>query len=268
MATQLTWALIAGNLVWQNMISETNLKEIYGTTTDLEQNCFSATSCWQGYENHKPGYIQEPYLPYIGPAYKGIVFSGINLNGGNDRIEAIDTLVDTAKTYLNDQKFRIFRQKGYGGSTFYYYVPLLSFMVNAVLNKNATFQSEDDISWEQIIEGFDYCAITNLIKCSTATPDGRSKPSNAMWQNCIPKFRIELEKIAPKVVFFFSKFLYPTMLEQQFPGFKRRVQTEKCNVSDYKSIKIVEIAHPMGRGTRKARFEEYLQAIEALKKTL
>lgn len=253
------------------MITEANLKEIYGTTTDLDRRCISAASCWHEYEQNRPEYpdLQCPYTPYIGPAYKGIVFCGINLNGGNTSTDAVTALVATAKKDLRNQKYRIFRQPGYGGSNFYYYLPLLSYMTESILERNTAFAIEDDISWAQIIEGFDYCAITNLIKCSTATSDNRSKPSDAMWKNCIPKFQREITHIKPKVIFFFSKFLYPAMLDHHFSGAKRLVAHERYSISEYQNMKIVELGHPMATGiTRKARFAEYLAAIVALKETL
>lgn len=247
-------------------IDDKDLIEIYGTITDLENKCISTNICWEDYEQYKLGYEQTPYLPYFGKKYIDVLFCGINLNEGNTDTNAIFELVEEAKLYIQDHKYKIFKQEGYGGSNFYYYVPLLSYMYKSIIFDNKTFKIEDDISWENIFEGFEFCSITNLIKCSVSSPDKRSRPSDQMYYNCIPKLKIEISKFNPKTIFFFNKFLYPNMLEHYFEGYRNIIKKDRYSISDYRGIKIIELEHPMSTAiTREFKFSNYNEAINDLK---
>jgi hypothetical protein len=63
---------------------------IYGTNTNLQEYCNSSKECWNGKESLKTTYSQVPYFPYFGQMYDGLLFAGINLNGGNESFTAID----------------------------------------------------------------------------------------------------------------------------------------------------------------------------------
>ncbi len=106
---------------------------IYGTKSDLQTACNSTEECWDGFESLRTSYPQVPYFPFFGPKYEGLLFAGINLNGGNESFTAIDELVKIAiDDYLKQSKFRIFKSDSYGGSPFYYYVPLISFLYHDI----------------------------------------------------------------------------------------------------------------------------------------
>ena len=200
--------------------SNSILKNIYGTLENLEEFCDKSKECWKGISTLKCGNHQKPYKPYLGEKFNGLIFAGINLNGGNDTLSAIENLVLKAiNQYLINGKYKIFKQQGYGGSPFYYYIPLLSFLYYSYSNFDVKFTKEGELTKEQIISGFKYCGLTNLIKCSTNSPDGRSKPSKTMYVNCINKFKNELDVINPNVLVIFTFFNYPSLLVNYFDDF-------------------------------------------------
>ena len=244
-------------------ISDKALTKIYGTLADLENECNCRNICWKDYSQYKLGYAQTPYKPYIGAKYRNILFSGINLNEGNTSLDAIDNLVNEAEKYLKDERYKIFKQEGYGGSNFYYYVPLLSFMFKSMTEDKAHFSTEEDISWPNVQEGFQYCALTNLIKCSTNTPDRRSTPSETMFQNCSTKFREELAHLPFSVLVTFSYFKYPNLISEFFQPSSIIVAEERWRLSQWRDKWILELEHPMStQVSRERKFQDYNAAMK------
>jgi hypothetical protein len=64
--------------------SDSNLKNIYGTLDNLEELCNKSNECWKEILSLKCGNHQIPYKPYLGEKFNGLMFAGINLNGGNE----------------------------------------------------------------------------------------------------------------------------------------------------------------------------------------
>tara|TARA_B100001964_G_C13860037_1_gene434059 strand:- start:61 stop:627 length:567 start_codon:yes stop_codon:yes gene_type:complete len=167
---------------------------------------------------------------------------------------------------------KIFRKPkpGYGGSPFYYYVPLLSFLYYSYskLNKkytkelNKKYTKEEAPTRKQIISGFDYCGLTNLIKCSTNSPDGRSKPSEAMDSNCIKKFKNELDVICPKVLVIFTRYNHPSLLVDYFNGFSVTSEKERYRIQKKDNLYVLELEHPVSTKIKRERkYQSYSNAI-------
>lgn len=249
-----------------NSFNESMLTNLYGTLENLEEHCDKCHECWMEIPNLKYGEHQKPYKPYFGRYYNGLMFAGINLNGGNDSIDAIDKLVHSAiKNYLVYGKYRIFKQEGYRGSPFFYYIPLLSFLFSEYSNKKIKFSEENNLTNEQIISGFNYCGITNIIKCSINSPDGRSTPSSAMYLNCVNKFKDELNKIAPDVLVIFTLFKFPSLLTDYFDGFNVISNSERSRIQKNNNFYVLELEHPLSTSvTRKQKYESYSKAIYEL----
>lgn len=204
---------------------------------------------------------QCPYRPYFGPDYRRILFAGINLNGSEGGLTAIADLVDKAKKYLGEHKYLIFKSKLYGGSPFYYYVPLLAYLYNLYYSGKPLVKNYTQITFEQVIEGFRYCALTNLIKCSVASADRRSTPSEAMYRNCINKFTQELKLIDYQVLVVFTLFRRPTLAdglgrhEMIGSGPRHRIQSIGRSY-------LLELEHPLSTRVSKAnKFSEYSGAM-------
>lgn len=254
------------------ILSESILKDIYGTLDGLEESCNKSKECWNKIPTQKCEETQKPYKPYLGEKFNGLMFAGINLNGGNNYINAIDRLVNGAKDYLKEGRYKIFKQKGYGGSSFYYYVPLLSFLYYSYSNFNRKFTKEEDLTREEKVSGFEYCGLTNLIKCSTNSTDGRSKPSKPMYENCIKKFEKELGIINPKALVIFTFFNYPSLLADKFVGFSEIPKDEsytpknmRYRVQRKKDLYVLELEHPLSTAiTRERKFQTYSDAIYKL----
>ena len=270
------------------ILSESILKDIYGTLGNLEKSCNKSKECWDkskvDWEEMSTNENQKPYKPYLGENFNGLMFAGINLNGGNNDINAIDHLVNGtenvkgagvlngAKDYLREGRYRIFKQNGYGGSSFYYYVPLLSFLYYSYSNFNRKFTKEEDLTREEKVSGFEYCGLTNLIKCSTNSSDGRSKPSKPMYDNCIKKFEKELGIINPKALVIFTFFNYPSLLADKFVGFSEIPKDEsytpkkmRYRVQRKKDLYVLELEHPLSTAiTRERKFQTYSDAIYKL----
>ncbi|MBU1298017.1 MAG: hypothetical protein KJ963_04475 [Bacteroidetes bacterium] len=241
------------------------LSSIYGTIDNLEEKCISSKQCWEHFSQFKLKDSQYTYLPYVGAEYKNILFCGINLNGGNNELNAINILVDGAINDLKNKKYKIFKQKGYGGSSFYYYVPLISFLFKKYFIDNVQFHNETNISWEEKIEGYKYCALTNIVKCSVNSNDKRSTPNNKMLLNCIPKFIEELKYFEYKVLFFFTYFKYPTLTDTYFSHFKVIKNSDRYRIKSCEGKWIVELEHPLStRITRIKKFNEYKSAVYEL----
>lgn len=240
-----------------------DLKRIYGTLKDLEEQCDKSSECWSGILELKYGVHQKPYKPYRGDSYNGLMFAGINLNGGNDSNDAIDILVQEAiDNYLIYGKYLIFKQEGYRGSPFYDYIPLISFLYKEYFNKGVKFDSEDKLTNKQIISGFNFCGLTNLIKCSINSPDGRSTPSGSMYINCIKKFKEELAETKIDVFVIFTLFKYPSLIAEYFDGFNIISERERSRIQKKDDFYIVELEHPLSTMvTRKQKFESYSNAI-------
>jgi hypothetical protein len=235
---------------------------IYGTNTNLQEYCNSSKECWNGKESLKTTYSQVPYFPYFGQMYDGLLFAGINLNGGNESFTAIDELVEIAiYDYLKHGKYKIFKSDHYGGSPFYYYVPLISYLYHEYLAGKSFIKNEDDISFEQIICGYQYCGLTNVIKCSTKSDDRRSKPTNAMFSNCSKKFINEVSKIRCHTLICFSFFLWPSFSEN-FGPFENIVSRDRYRILQNKRINILELEHPLStKMNRESKFNNYSEGV-------
>jgi hypothetical protein len=246
------------------ILSDSILKNIYGTLGNLEKSCNKSKECWNE-STSGFNYIQKPYKPYLGEKFNGLMFAGINLNGGNNDLKAIDNLVNGAKHDLNEGKYNIFKQDGYRGSSFYYYIPLLSFLYYSYSNSNDKFISEGELTKEQIISGFEYCGLTNFIKCSTNSPDGRSTPSKSMYDNCINKFIKELDIIKPKALVIFTFFNHPSLLADCFDGFSVISKKERYRVQRNNNYYILELEHPISTAiTRERKYQIYSNAVYEL----
>ncbi len=245
-----------------DLITEADLRHIYGTTEDLESSCTSAVDCWKGIENFKTHRDQIPYLPYIGSDYRGILFAGINLYGVMGISTAIAQLVEEAiEDYLRKGRYKIFQSETYGGSPFYYYVPLLAYLYSLYNSNAALIKHESEITCEQVIDGYRYCALTNLIKCSVNSPDNRSTPSKAMYRNCINRFAQELKLLKCRVLVVFTRFRFPTIADHLgdyeliAAGPRHRIQS---NGHSY----LLELEHPLStQTTRRNKFASYSGAI-------
>ena len=248
-------------------LTESNLKSIYGTITNIQDECVSSELCWQGIDKYKTHQPQTPYFPYIGKKYKGILFCGINLNGGFENLRVIHELVKEAvNDYLRNHRYKIFKSETYGGSPFYYYVPLLSFLYQQLYYEGISYNNEEEITWDQIIEGFEFCGLTNLIKCCINSPNNRSQPSDEMFKNCIPKLIKELDHISYKVIFTFSYKKYPNLVELYFKDYKTVIQKNQFRILNNQKQWIVEVGHPLSMITRQEKFRYYNEAIHYLVK--
>ena len=248
----------------KNIISQSKLLQIYETVTDLENNCSCAVECWKNIKNLKGrlGKTQVPYRPFVGSDYKGILFAGINLNNATGSENEIEILKDKAvEDYLKKKKYKIFKSKKYGGSPFYYYVPLLAYLYHIYINGHNLIETEQEISFEQIAEGFEYCGLTNLIKCCVPSQNRRSTPSLEMYKNCIGKFCQELDLIEYNVLVVFTYFkcrFLSGLLDRytlMHDGNRYRIHTNGKS-------RLVELEHPLSTNiTRPAKFISYSRAI-------
>lgn len=250
-------------------ISQSALLQIYGTVHDLQNHCSCAAECWKNIEKLKSGRDQVLYHPFFGPDYKGILFAGINLNGVMSAETAIEDLVDKAKDDLKKKKYKIFKSKYYGGTSFYYYVPLLAYLYHIYTNGHCLIETEQEIS-EHIVEGFQYCGLTNLIKCSVDSPNRRSTPSTEMYKNCIGKFRQELGSIEYSVLVIFTRYSCPSLPE--LLGRYTLLDDDKGDrykiYADGKS-RLLELEHPQSTHIKRpAKFISYSHAIYKVVKSL
>jgi len=239
------------------------LYRIYCTVDNLEDECDKSDECWADISNLKYGSRQKPYKPYKGDSFNGLMFVGINLNGGNDSNCAIDELVNIAKKdYLEYGKYRIFKKKDYGGSPFYYYIPLLSYLYMEYFENKITTNSENKLTNREIISGFEYCGITNLIKCSVNSPDGRSTPSESMYKNCVRKFMQELQTTKSEIMVLFTFFKYPTLVSEHFKNSEILLENERRRIQKHQDLLILELEHPLStKTTREQKYRSYSKAL-------
>jgi len=240
-----------------------DLIKLYGTDENLQENCRYCKECWKGYEEQKiKSYVQKPYYPYIGDSYKGILFSGINLNGGNDEIDCIHSLVKEAKKYISNGKKRIFKSATYGGSEFYYHIPIIANMYTVLLESPELDNNVSDLSPENIAQGFQYLALTNLIKCSTEI--NRSTPTPAMYENCLKIFVSEISNIHYKVLILFTLHKY-IRIEKYFNDFKKISDDGGYRLWSNGEKYILEYGHPVSTSlTSEEKFEYYFTGIKNL----
>lgn len=245
------------------VINETDLYQIYGTIENLEDECPSARNCWSKINDYKFHNSQKPYRPYIGKEYQGLMFCGINLNDGNKNISAIEELVDGAiKEYLIKGKYKIFKHPGYGGSPFFYYVPLLSYLFNEYKIGGVLINNEQQISFSQIIKGYDYCAFTNLIKCSVKSPDNRSTPSKSMFENCSTRFLRELDILKCQTLVTFTKFSFPELIKICFKGYTKIYDKQRYSIYFNGNYLLAELEQPLStQVSRKEKFQTYSEAM-------
>lgn len=250
------------------MITQDDLHRIYGTDNDLEKCCISSGACWRSMEHARTHEAQVPYLPYIGCKYRGILFSGINLNGVMGSSTAISDLVHQAiNEYLVYKRYLIFKSAHYRGSPFYYYVPLLSYLYEHYTSGGIRVEIENEVSFPEIIDGFKYCGLTNLIKCSVKS-NGFGTPNPAMFGNCIPKFKQELCILKPKVLIVFTYRRLPNLAQDYWNDFvirstqadKYRIQSKHNTATDPRYL--LELGHPVSpRISRSDKFKNYSSAI-------
>lgn len=250
-------------------LNQTKFEQIYGTSINLEMFCDCTNDCWMNIQNLKTGQDQIPYRPYCGPEYEGIMFAGVNLNGGNESETAIEDLVEIAiDDYLMHKKYKIFKSASYGGSPFYYYVPQLAFLFHEYRHNRQIVLDEATVTFEQIIEGYRYCALTNMIKCSTVSPDGRSRPSEAMYRNCLRKFSREIPFFECNALVTFSYFLYPGFADCLGPHDLLKDEG-RYRIQSNGSILLLELEHPLSTQiSRKDKFQKYSEGIFDLARML
>lgn len=244
-------------------ITEADIKRIYGTLDDLENTCISAVDCWKYIDNFKTHENQIPYLPYVGSNYKGILFAGINLNGVMGSLTAIDDLVEEAiEKYLKRGKYLIFKSKTYSGSPFYYYVPLLSYLFYFYSSNGELINNESGITFENIIQGYQYCALTNLIKCSIKSSNNRSTPSGAMHKNCFSKFIQEIIILKSKVLVVFTHFHFPSFANDYLTNYKIIIEGSRYRIQSNGDSYLLELEHPLS--TQISRHEKFLNYSTAI----
>lgn len=250
-------------IITMNNITQADLHRIYGTTSDLENNCRSAVSCWRDIKSFKTEENQIPYLPYVGSSYIGILFAGINLNGVMGSLTAIADLVEEAiEYYLKKEKYLIFKSKSYGGSPFYYYVPLLAYLYNFYTSKGGFIRYESGITFKQIIDGYRYCGLTNIIKCSVKSPNNRSTPSEAMYINCVKKFTQELDILKSKVLIVFTYFNLPRFANDYLQNYRIIKLGSRYRIQSDGNSYLLELEHPLStQVTRADKFLNYSEAV-------
>jgi hypothetical protein len=234
--------------------------------SNLEHKCDKSNNCWENYRNFSTGENQKPYIPWIGNSYDGLLFLGINFNGGNNIINYPEKLKEIAvNEYLQKDKYLIFRQEGYRGSPYWYYCPLIAFIYSNYFNTKKVITNEEDISFENIISGFNFCSMTNLIKCSTSNND-RSSPNSIMFENCIQKTVGEIKILNPKIIFSFTLYNHPEMIEIMKDYFRigpnESVTSDRTRITQFGDFIFVELEHPLSTVTnRRDKFESYSKAL-------
>lgn len=135
------------------------------------------------------------------------------------------------------------------------------FLYREYLTGKPLIKNETQISFEQIISGFQYCGLTNVIKCSTNSKDGRSKPSWAMYSNCSKKFANELQRFSCHTLICFSFFLWPSFCES-LGSFENLISHDRYRILGNQRIIILELEHPLSTHiTRKEKFKNYSKGV-------
>lgn len=246
------------------------IKEIYGTVDNLDTECVYSKNCWENYEQYRfsgDDSSQKPYHPYFGNQYTGLLTVGINLNGGNTSVDAIDSLVSLARIDLDNGKQKIFKQEGYGGSLFYYHVPMMGLIYTSLISDVDIEISNIDLSPKSVVKGFDYIGLTNLIKCSTSNSN-RSIPSENMYHNCTKLFLKELDIIQYELLVLFTKNKKWEVRElvNKFDLIK---EEDGFNLYKYNGHLVLEFGHPMATNlTNDMKNQYYYNGIKEAVKLL
>jgi len=246
------------------------IKDIYGTLDNLDTECVYSKDCWEKYEEHRysgDDSSQTPYHPYFGNQYSGLLMAGINLNGGNVSVDAIDSLVSLARNDLDKGKQKIFKQNGYGGSYFYYHVPMIGLIYTSLLDDIDIELNSLDLSPKSVAKGFDYIGLTNLIKCSTSKKD-RSEPSDNMYQNCTKLFAKELDTFQYDLLVIFTKKKQWEVrkLVSQFEKIKKE---DGFNLYKYGGHLVLEFGHPMATNLKNdMKYQFYYDGLKEAVKEL
>lgn len=232
---------------------------------NLEYDCDKSGECWDNYRQYSTGEAQMPYIPWIGERYDGLLFLGINFNGGNTDIDYCRHLKEEAsERYLARNKYLIFRQPGYRGSPFWYYVALLGLLYQKYAAQSIRYSSESDVDAHMIKNGFRHCVFTNIVKCSTAN-DGRSIPSDAMYENCSSKLTGELKVLKPKYIFSFTRHTYPDLLnrfERHHGRAKILDEKHRSRITQFDDFFFVEVEHPVSTAIHRGeKFDIYSNMI-------
>lgn len=240
---------------------------IISNKSNLECDCDKNEECWLNYRQYSSGELQKPYVPWIGELYNGLLFAGINFNGGNTSINYAISLKKLAvEEYLNHHKYLIFKQNNYRGSPFWYYLAILGYLYGEYYVNNKLYYNESDIDLDKISSGFDHCAFTNIIKCSTSNSD-RSIPTDNMFSNCIEKYFGEVEILNPKIVFSFTRFSYPNLMDIFIKRYKKKdliiiSDNERARISKINNFFLIEVEHPTS--TAISRVDKYKIYSESL----
>lgn len=226
------------------------------TPLPLCETCGHHQECWQGNEHRKPldqGNIHWSHvsLPWIGTKYNTFRIAVIGINpyeaGG---LEFYPKLIPQAREEMAGGRIKVtFNHPGYAGTVLWHRIGL--YASQTILN----FVNDDDpLTFPDLshVDAYDWIAFTNHVKCS---PIGdRSKPSQAMWENCHSILKKELGILAPKIMIVLGTgdnfhYLNKNVLDET-PSLLDETKSVRLYVGKLhsKTIGIINVPHPAAPG--------------------
>ncbi len=157
--------------------------------------CLHSAACWDKLsEVEKIDLGSYFYPPYIGKNYEDLrlLFLGLNMNGMNQK-DGAAYLAGLAIKEIAAGKKRTFKNSYYQGSLLWHRI--LTYAVfflreTGILTKPDTFKYP---SVEEMLEAYEYFAMTNTVKCCPNTKN--SEPTPDMLSNCPSLFLKKESKI-------------------------------------------------------------------------
>lgn len=264
---------------FKELYTKLSLNDYDGART-LHSNCRFAKECWESAEHRKPkegSNESQIYYPWIGSNYDKLrlLVLGINMNS-HGGMNAAQSLIEKAIQHLGKGKKRLFANKKYRGSMFFYMAARYT-AIFAKAKQIPGFTENTCTSDKGVVaSSLDFIAYTNQIKCS---PDDekredaeklKSKPTIKMWENCSGYIlKEELEYLKPNNIFIFGEsdnkiYFERRILDSGYTDVKKRnqVSNAKGHING-RPVNIFIFPHPgVPKGINKSLFSDFSQLLE------
>lgn len=240
------------------------------------QCCSNADECWKGLPRlGKKDNYNSIYAPYIGSEYKNTHLAVIAENmfewGGWG---SVDWLVENAKEELPFRTRVRFENefKKYAGSFLWLWLGAYGAAFAEKVGLKSCEWKNGMPSIPDVIQGFDFLAYTNHVKCS---PGGdrkdRGRPTSAMWHRCGSLIlKEELRLLNPSTLLIMGKGWNQWAFQEYIFDEKAALTTNgtacygiaKLNG---KSIKVIVVPHPSWFGkARKIIMSDWRKSLAAV----
>ena len=244
---------------------------------DLRKVCEHRSECWKQFEGTEGKTCLS--RPWIGKHFEQsrVLVLGINMNDDHGWDECYN-LIECAQREMREGRTVHFRrgtrgaENYYSGSRLFYRVAQIGAIAAQLCSVSPRQELPDDP--RQIVDGFDWIAYTNHIKCSPTSRNGgdRSKPSLEMWQHCGSHVLLrEVEILCPDCIVLFGSgdnyWYFREKLLDKTPDIPLQkfghVKVETGLIHN-RRVKLLGVPHPsMGAGLKAETWHSAQEALWA-----